>query len=537
MPPAEAAVRSAAARLVSDRVAERVWQRDASLWPEPSPGAAPAADCLGWLDLPDALPAVIEEATGFAAEVRAAGFRDAVLLGMGGSSLASEVARAILPGGPEALTLHVLDSTVPAQIAAVQARLDLTDTLFLLSSKSGTTAEPLSLYRHFRAALEAAGAPAAGSHFAAVTDPGTPLEDFARVEGFRRVFRAPPDVGGRFSALSVFGVVPAALICDDLGPLARAARIMANACRDSGADNPGMRLGAVLGGLVAAGRDKVTLITPPVFDRLGLWIEQLLAESTGKLGKGLIPIAGESFFRPDEYGADRQFVYVRPREGNDSCDGHTTELERAGQPVERVDMPDPGALWAEFFRWEFAVAAASSLIGVYPFDQPDVNLAKDRARDALSRTAGLDTVAGVRDGSPEETFLDLLARTGAGDYLAIGAFLPETEDLTDAFGVLRQAVTRRTGIASTFGYGPRYLHSTGQLHKGGPDSAVMLLITAGDARAMPIPGEPHGFDSLAEAQAAGDLDALRSVGRRAATVSLSGDYPAAVRSMAAAISQ
>ena len=531
----EAAVQAALRRIESDRVVERLWQGDPTLWPQPSPGAAPAAERLGWLTLPDALPGLSAAAGEFAADARAHGFSDAVLLGMGGSSLAPEVMSSILGGTPRGLTLHVLDTTVPAQILAVQERLDLAGTLFLVSSKSGTTVEPLSLHAYFTAALRQAGAADPGRHFAAITDPGTPLEDLAAKEGFRRVFRAPADVGGRFSALSAFGIAPAALLDAPLDALAGASQAMARACRRPGPDNPGVRLGASLGALAAEGRDKVTLILSPELQRLGLWIEQLLAESTGKTGRGLIPVSGEPQYDSAAYGQDRQFVYVRLTGGdNAASDAHAAALNKAGAPVERLETPDRSALCAEFFRWECAVAIASTLIGVYPFDEPDVNLAKEKARSALSRPAGASAVAGARPAeTADEALGRLLAESSEGDYLALAAFLPETEELTAAFGELRAAVTRRTGIATTFGYGPRYLHSTGQLHKGGPGSVLVLLLTASGPAPLPIPGEPHGFEALAAAQAAGDLDALRSLDRRAALASLGGDYAAAVRLLAA----
>ena len=534
----EAAVLAALGRLAADRVVERMWQKDPALWPEPSPGAAPAAERLGWLTLPEALPGLTADAAAFAADARNAAFRDVVLLGMGGSSLAPEVMRAVFDGAPEGLRLHVLDSTVPARITAIQERLNITATLFLVSSKSGTTVEPLSLYSHFRAAIEKAGVENPGDAFAAITDPGSSLEDLARKDGFRRVFRAPPDVGGRFSALSAFGVVPAALIDAPLDALSAAARTMARECREPGPGNPGLRLGAFMGSLALEGRDKVTLILSPGIRRLGLWIEQLLAESTGKLGGGLVPVAGEPHYDPAAYAPDRQFIYVRlAGASNAAFDAHAASLERAGMPVGRLEMPDRTSLWSEFFRWEFAVAVASALIGVHPFDEPDVNLAKEKARSALRGEVGAGAGAGVR---PEETaeaaLRKLLSQSREGDYLAVAAFLPETGNLTEAFGELRSAVTSRTGIATTFGYGPRYLHSTGQLHKGGPDSVLMLLLTAGDAAALPIPGEHHGFEALAAAQAAGDLAALRSLGRRAALASLGGDYAAAVRRLAASVS-
>ncbi len=300
--PHETVVRAALHRIESDRVVERLWQGDPALWPQASPGAAPAAERLGWLTLPDALPGLSTAAGEFAADARAHGFSDAVLLGMGGSSLAPEVMRSILGGAPRGLRLHVLDTTVPAQILAVRERLDLAGTLFLVSSKSGTTTEPLSLYAYFAAALKQAGAADPGRHFVAITDAGTPLEDLAAKEGFRRVFQAPADVGGRFSALSAFGIAPAALLDAPLDALAGASQAMARACRHPGPNNPGARLGASLGGLAVEGRDKVTLILSPELQRLGLWIEQLLAESTGKTGRGLVPVSGEPQYDSAAYG-------------------------------------------------------------------------------------------------------------------------------------------------------------------------------------------------------------------------------------------
>ena len=519
------------ARLVSERIASRIWRKDPTVWVSESPGGDKAANILGWLELPGRLPALIERASAAAADIRAAGMTDAVVLGMGGSSMTPEVLRRVFRPGPTGLRLHVLDTVNPVTIASVTEKLDLKTTLFIVASKSGTTVEPLSLEKHFRHALESGGETDVASHFVAESDAGTPLAKRAQAGEFRTWFETPGDVGGRYSALTAFGVFPAALLDIDLGRLADAAQEMTDACRPDSESNPGLALGARLGALANAGRDKVTLLTSPELERFGLWVEQLLAESTGKNGRGLIPVAGEPIYDTADYSDDRQFVYARLDEGdNDAIDRLAGDLEEAGHPVVRIDLPDLGHLAAEFFRWEFATAVAANPLGVYPFDQPDVEAAKDKARALL---AGGDSEASGSHGTLAEALDSLGASTKPGDYLVIAAYLHESDDLSDAFGKLRASITNRLGIATTLGYGPRFLHSTGQLYKGGPTSCVMLGITVHGTGDVAVPGESYTLGSLTVAQAAGDFAVMLERGRRTATVTLRGDPVGAVRRVAA----
>lgn len=507
-----------------------LWRRDPGLWVAPSPGGTPAAEATGWLDLPGRIDGLRAELTAFADAARADGFTDVVLLGMGGSSLGPLVLGSVFGTATGYLRLHVLDSTVPGQVTAVRDRVNPGRTMFLVSSKSGTTIEPLTLMNYFRWWLEVAGVEHPDASFVAVTDPGTPLESLARERGFRHVFNTPEDVGGRFSVLSRFGLLPAALTGVDLARLTRSAVRMAEACGPGVAPdkNPGATLGATLGGLAAAGRDKVTIISSPELASLGLWIEQLLAESTGKNGRGLVPIAGEPFYDAAEYRDDRDFVYVRlAGDENSRTDAHADALERAGQPVTRLEMNDRHDLGAEFFRWEFAVALAARAISVYPFDQPDVESAKELTRNLLSSAGG-----GSKSITGSGSGVDLIRQAGPGDYIAILGYIPASRDVENAISDLRAAITRTTGAATTFGYGPRYLHSTGQLHKGGPSSVIGLALAAGNEDALAAPGAQHGFESLFVAQLSGDVEALRANGRRTTVVVLRTPYSDAIREIA-----
>jgi len=441
----------------------RLWARDATLWT-----GRDEARWLGWLDEPGRALARIPDLEAFAGQVRAAGLEQVVLLGMGGSSLAPEVLRRLLGAD----TFHVLDTTHPAAILALEARLELARTLFVVASKSGTTLETRSHLDYFWGRTGAQGA-----QFVAITDPGSPLERLARVRTFRAVFAGEPEIGGRYSALSAFGMVPAALMGADLGALLGRAEAMAEACRES--QSPGLELGLALARGWHAGRDKVVVNPNP--SGFGLWVEQLLAESTGKEGKGLVPAPDESADGPDRQEA-------------------------------RVRIESPADLGAEFFRFEFATAVAGALMGINPFDQPDVQEAKDRTAALLASGAqpNLDRV-----GSLEE----LLAGASPGDYFCAQAFVepsPAAEALVDD---LRHRVAGETGLVTTGGFGPRYLHSTGQLHKGGPPTGLFLQIVD-DPPHLDIPGSPFGFRRLIHAQAAGDFDALRERGRRVARVYL-----------------
>ncbi|MBE3135298.1 MAG: phosphoheptose isomerase, partial [Acidobacteria bacterium] len=461
--------------------ARRLWNRDFTVW---SPRFLPElVDRLGWLDLPDAMAPMAGELTAFAGEVRRTGVTAVVLLGMGGSSLAPEVFQRTMGHAPGWPPLHVLDSTHPGAVRAIERAVDLPRTLFVVSSKSGTTGETLSFLRYFWQRLGETS-PAPGSSFIAITDPRTPLEELARDRSFRRVFSGPPDVGGRYSALSVFGLVPAALIGIAIGDVIASARTMAAACGATVpvAANPALILGAAMGELALAGRDKLTFLVTAALEAFPAWIEQLVAESTGKNGLGIVPVAGEPPRQAREYRDDRVFVVMR-QHGTPApaLDAFVPALERAGHPVIEITLEDRASLAEEFFRWELATAAAGAVLGIHPFNQPDVQVSKDLARQAMDRHDPDGGGASPAEGEMIVSYQDLnqaagawLAGIGPHDYVAIQAYLEPTATMTASLQCLREAVAARTRLATTVGYGPRFLHSTGQLHKGGPNTGRFL---------------------------------------------------------------
>ena len=513
---------AALADLRSRDLVGRIWKRDHTVW---KPDPTEIADRLGWLDVAGSMREQVNSLQAFAQEVRDDGIRHVVLLGMGGSSLGPEVLRQTFGSAPGFPELIVLDSTVPDAVLAVTEEIDPASALFSVSSKSGTTTEPLALYSHFRGLVEGAvGRDGAGRHFFAITDPGTPLEDMAREHGFRRVFRNPADIGGRYSVLSYFGLAPAALAGLDVARLLERADRMREQCAPSVPDreNPGALLGATIGGLALEGRDKLTLVTSPSIAGFGLWAEQLIAESAGKEGRGIIPVAGEPLMDPACYGNDRLFVYLR-LEGDDNThtDAAIAAVEASGQPVARLKLQDPYDLGAEFFRWEFATAVAGAVLGIHPFDQPNVQQAKDQTIAGLQEHSESGRLPNVE---APDSIAGLLSTARPGDYLAIMAYIRQTPDTDMALADLRREIAERHGIATTLGYGPRFLHSTGQLHKGGPDSGLFLQLTADYRTDIPVPGESYTFGALAQAQALGDLKALLALGRRVARIRLtSGD--------------
>ena len=502
----------------SDAIA-RIWSRDHTLW---SDDPTEIVDRLGWLDVASSMLHEIDDLTAFADEVRHGGIRHVVLLGMGGSSLGPEVLGQCLgsrEGFPE---LIVLDSTLPSRIRTVAKTIDPARTLFLVSSKSGSTIEPNMLYKFFRRLVEDAVDPAdAGNSFVAVTDRGTPLDDLAKRDGFRRTFRNPPDVGGRYSVLSYFGLVPAALIGLDLRALLKGAVSMQSVCGPDvrGSANPGAWLGAVIGALALSGRDKLTLLTSPSLAAFGLWAEQLVAESLGKNGAGVVPIVGEPPMAAELYGDDRHFVYLKLAGEDSDIDALAETLSLKGHPVIRYDLESLIELGAEFYRWEFAIATAAAIMGVHPFDQPDVQRAKDLAQQALDN---FESDGRAPDLGPHGSPSALAAGARHDDYIAVLAYVEQTAETDYALGKLRSALTARCRVPTTLGYGPRYLHSTGQLHKGGSDNVAVLMLTAPHAVDVEIPGEKFTFGVLADAQAASDLDALKAAGRRIASAVLDG---------------
>lgn len=533
----------AASADAAERAAGGLWHREPSVWSADPAVQRTITNRLGWLSSPGLMAEAITRLETFASSIRRDGFTDVVLLGMGGASLAPEVLRAVLGIAPDWPRFHMLDSTDPAAIRAVAT--PPARTLYILASKSGTTIEPNSLAAHFRHELEASVAHW-NDHFVAITDEGTELARRARSEPFRDLFINPSDIGGRYSAISFFGLVPSALMGHNLAAIVGWALAMLSACEPGFGKltaNPAAALGLAIGAARLAGRDKLTLVLPKALEPFGLWVEQLVAESTGKQGKGVVPVAGEPLGRPADYGSDRFFVRLRLH-GSYAEQMRDTDIRRlksAGAPLGEIDLPEPSALGAEFVRWEVATAIAGALVGINPFDEPNVQQAKDATRvllDGYTSTGKLsvrvpDRIAGddldavaltlssaartILDGRPPEAFLTLLHE---GDYFGLLAYLGPDPELAARLHALRVAVRDRTRAATMFGYGPRYLHSTGQLHKGGPNTGVFLLITATPREDLPIPGRAFSFGTLEFAQAVGDFASLDATGRRALHVHL-----------------
>src|SRR5215212_8287564 len=503
----------------ADSVARRIWQHDESLWG--GPGVPEIADRLGWLTISEKMLEHAPALNEFVAQVKAEGFTDAVLLGMGGSSLGPEVIRRSYGEIPGGLRLHVLDSTDPGAVLAVERAVDLDTTLFIVSSKSGGTIETLSHMRYF---YERSGGD--GRRFVAVTDPGSPLIDVAGERGFRHVFENDPDIGGRYSVLSYFGLVPAALAGVDVKAMLESSQVAEQNCAQVGeaSSNSGVWLGVALGELALQGRDKATFVVPGAIESFGLWVEQLIAESTGKHGKGILPVAGEPLGKPESYGDDRVFVYLRdPAEPDAALDKGVDELARAGHPTITVAVHGAADLGRIFFFSEFAVAVAGWVLGINPFDQPNVQEAKDNTARVL---AGGDLPA-VDAGDPEELF----GQSSPPHYVAIMAYVEPSDEFDAAIEEIRTRIRDHTKATTTFGYGPRFLHSTGQYHKGGPPTGLFVqLVHDGDEDAE-IPEAGYGFRHLKNAQAIGDLQTLRDHGLPAVQIRLEGDPAEGVREL------
>jgi len=463
---------------------------------------------------------------------------DVVLLGMGGSSLGPEVLRTSFKSQKGSPRLWVLDSTVPGWVREVTRAITPSRTLFLVASKSGGTVEVLSLFAHFWNLVAKAKMNRGGDQFVAITDPGTGLEKMAQDYGFRQIFSNPPDIGGRYSVLSLFGLVPAALLGLDIPRLLDRAADMAERCRTQ-ADidtNPGAYLGAAMGSLARAGRDKVTIIASPGLATFGLWVEQLLAESTGKEGTGLIPVAQEPVLAPSAYGDDRFFVYLRLKGANNAVlDRQVQALRTSQHPVLRFDLQDCYDLGAEFFRWEFATAVAGHLLGIHPFDQPNVQESKDNTNRVLGVVQSTGRLPELPGSSPKEAAQDLSSSLRAGAYVSVLAYTTPSRPFEAAVRRLRRALVTKHHVTTTFGYGPRYLHSTGQLHKGGPDTGLFLELVDRMTPDLAIPGKPFSFGRLAHAQAAGDVESLRAHHRQAIRIQLGHNRAATVDAVTTAL--
>ncbi len=516
-------VEAALHEMALTRLVTRLWSKDHTLWkPEPTE----IANRLGWLTVAEQLREKVGPLQGFAQAVRNAGFRDVVLLGMGGSSLGPEVFRCTFGSARGFPRPWVLDSTVPGLIRQVTKAINPSKTLFILASKSGGTIEVMSLYAHFSGLVAKARKNQGGAQFIAITDPGTSLGVLAHERGFRTTFTNPSDIGGRYSVLSYFGLVPAALMGVDVSMLLNRGIEMAQACRPGipPDQNPGAYLGAVMGLLGRSGRDKVTIVASPKISSFGLWAEQLLAESTGKEGKGLVPVAQEPLASPEAYGNDRLFVYLRlDGDANAESDRHVKALERAGQPVVRLMLRDAYDLAGEFFRWEFATAIAGHYLGIHPFDQPNVQESKENTARVLEYVKAHGKLP-ASDAS--ESGVDmLLSQAGPGRYLAVLAYVTPSAQTDAAIKVLRKTLLTKYHLTTTAGYGPRYLHSTGQLHKGGPSSGLFLQLIEDMKPDVAIPGQPYTFGTLAQAQAVGDYQSLQARHRAVVRVRL-GSRPA-----------
>lgn len=522
-------VEAALAELQKRELVGRIWRKDYTVW---NPDPKEITNRLGWLTVTELMSEQVPTLSSFAEEIRNAGFRNVVLLGMGGASLGAEVLRQTFgstAGYPE---LIVLDSTVPAWVQAVTKAIDPARTLFLVSSKSGGTIETLSFYKYFRGLVESAmGKERAGQNFVAITDPGTLLARLAEETGFRRVFLNPSDVGGRYSVLSYFGLVPAVLIGVDIAVLLERADSRRERCVSGvpARENPGAWLGATMGTLARQGRDKLTLVTSPSISSFGLWLEQLIAESTGKDGKGIIPVAGEPLMDSAYYGDDRLFVYLRLEDDDNSAiDAAMERIKSSGQPMLSLKLRDRYDLGAEFFCWEFATAVAGAILCIHPFDQPNVQAAKDLTGRVLQEYQASGRLSPV---VVAHSLDDLLAGVRQGNYLAIMAYIRQTLEVDQALADLRRRVVERHHIATTLGYGPRLLHSTGQLHKGGPGTGLFLQITTDHKKDLLIPGEPYTFGVLADAQALGDLQTLQSLGQRVIRIHLDLDDGTVLRKL------
>lgn len=539
-------LRDVLAHLDKQKIVRRIWDKDPSVWKEESVHQQAISTRLGWLNILNAEEAFFAPVYALRDEVHARGYSRALLLGMGGSSLAAEVMRrtfGVLPGFPD---MTVLDTTDPQAIALAAGAIDLDNTLFIVSTKSGSTVETLSLYKYFFSLVEARRGEAAGEQFCAITDAGSPLEKIAHDKGFKYLFLNPEDIGGRYSVLSYFGLVPAAIMGLDLDRLLGSARNMALACGKNvpTIGNPGAWLGAAMGHLALRGRDKVSLIASSSISSFGLWVEQLVAESTGKEGKGIVPVANVTPDDPRDFDDDRFFVYLRLDNARGHSDRLVDDLRSAGHPVMTLRLANAYDLGGEFFRWEFATAVAGHLLQINPFDQPNVQESKANTKRLLDHIAkhgdlpeetpvleenGLKLYA---DNKTAETLRRIVKQRGfdygdlvnmllahmslahSGDYIALMAYLAPTQRHNQLLGAIRQELRHANVRAVTLGYGPRFLHSTGQLHKGGPNNGVFIQITVENYEEIPIPGEPYDFMLLKRAQAQGDLEALQAKHRR-----------------------
>ncbi len=547
--------------LERENFVNRIWKKDPTVWTSDPEQQKLIGNALGWLTVVETMQPHVGELVAFADEIRKAGFEAAVVLGMGGSSLCPEVLARTFSRKDDYPQLFVLDSTVPTAIRHLEQKINLGKTLFIVSSKSGTTTESQMFHRYFYDRVKKIKGDSAGENFIAITDPGTQLVRDASHDRFRRVFLNMPDIGGRYSALSYFGMVPFAVMGGDVKAFLTRAAHAVHACAGPVGinENPGARLGAMLGSLAKAGRNKLTLITPPPLNSLGPWIEQLIAESTGKEGKGIVPVVGEPLGPPEVYGDDRIFAYIHTHSAKTGDIGEKlAALEAAGHPVLRHTLHDALDLGEEFFLWEFATAVAGAVFGVDPFDQPNVQESKDNTKRLLAEYVHSGSLtqqslivadntlrvfgdAETRDtlrrggSSLQEIIAAHISRARPGDYFAFTQFIEELNNYESLLQEIRAAIRDEKKVATTSGYGPRFLHSTGQLHKGGPESCVFIQITSDDINDIDIPGEKFTFGVLKQAQALGDFESLSSRHRPAIRIDLGGDVEKGLRRLLALV--
>jgi transaldolase / glucose-6-phosphate isomerase len=537
---------------------KRIWQKDKALWT-----GTDEDKWLGWLDITEQQIENIDALKEIAADIKKAAFKNALLLGMGGSSLCPEVLRMTFGKAAGYPDLHVLDSTDPAQIKATEEKVDLGSTICIVSSKSGSTLEPNIYKQYFFDRVKArVGEKEVGSRFIAITDPGSKMQRVAEKDKFRKIFMGVPSIGGRYSALSNFGMVPAAVMGIDVSKFLKNTEQMVEACGadTDAATNPGVILGTILGLAANQGRDKMTIVTSPGIFDLGAWLEQLLAESTGKSGKGIIPVDRERLAKPETYGSDRVFAYLRLESDPDKEQSAEVDaLAKAGNPVVRIVVPDIYDLGQEFFRWEIATAVAGALIGINAFNQPDVEASKLETRkltteyestgklpaespfftgDGAKLYADVKNAAALKGGATLAGFLKKhLARIDSGDYFAVLGYITMNEEHEEALQAIRLAVRDNKKVATVLGFGPRFLHSTGQAYKGGPNSGVFLQITCDDAVDILVPGQKYTFGVVKAAQARGDFAVLAERGRRALRVHLGKDVAAGLATLTNAVKE
>jgi transaldolase/glucose-6-phosphate isomerase len=537
----EPVVHEALARLSKEKVMARIWAHDHTVW---KPDPTEITNRLGWLHSADVMPDHVDRLEELATRARADGYTHVLLLGMGGSSLAPEVFRHTLGVKPSYLDLAVLDSTDPGAVLTHAERLEMARTLFIVSTKSGGTVETLSFFKFFyNQVMEAVGPERAGSHFVAITDPGSKLVQLAQRYEFRATFINDPNIGGRYSALSYFGVVPAALIGADVPLLLERARETQASCASYGLDddNPGAWLGSIVGALAKKGRDKLTFVTSPSIASFGDWVEQLIAESTGKEGKGILPVVGEPLGDPAVYGGDRLFVALE-LSGEELDNRALGRLEATGHPVVNLHLRDPYDLSQQMFLWEFATAVAGYHLGINPFDQPNVESAKALAREAVAAYMEQGSLPEANVVQPSaEALREFLAQARRGDYVTLQAFLQPSAATDAALQALRVGIRDKLQVATTWGYGPRFLHSTGQLHKGDAGNGLFIQLTADDARDVGIPDEAGSSESsmtfgvLKEAQVQGDRKALLKAGRRVMRFHLGSDVLGGLATLTTAV--